>query len=85
MIYESEIVKDIQKDKHIRYFKLPEDNGWNSGRAVLISQVQTEYFVTCDDDFVFNSATRIRIYTFEHLERHLVDKVSYSGKVLKRF
>ena len=51
MINESEIAEEIQKDKNIRYFKLPEDNGWNSGRAVLISQVQTEYFVTCDDDF----------------------------------
>ena len=67
MINESEIAEEIQKDKNIRYFKLPEDNGWNSGRAVLISQVQTEYFVTCDDDFVFNSATRIRIYTFRAL------------------
>jgi len=58
MINESEIVKKIQKDKNIRYFKLPEDNGWNSGRAVLISQVQTEYFVTCDGDFIFNGDTR---------------------------
>ena len=58
MINESEIVKKIQQDKNIRYFKLPEDNGWNSGRAVLISQVQTEYFVTCDGDFIFNGATR---------------------------
>ena len=58
MINESKIVKEIQKDENIRYFKLPEDNGWNSGRAVLISQVQTEYFVTCDDDFVFKDATR---------------------------
>ena len=51
-------MKEIQKDKHVRYFKLPEDNGWNSGRAVLISQVQTEYFVTCDDDYFFTDATR---------------------------
>ena len=58
MINESEIVKKLQQDKNIRYFKLPEDNGWNSGRAVLISQVQTEYFVTCDGDFIFNGATR---------------------------
>ena len=58
MINESEIVKKIEKDKNIRYFKLPEDNGWNSGRAVLISQVQTEYFVTCDGDFIFNGDTR---------------------------
>ena len=68
MINESEIVKKIEKDKNIRYFKLPEDNGWNSGRAVLISQVQTEYFVTCDGDFIFNGATRKDIHYFD-LER----------------
>ena len=65
MINESEIVKKIEKDKNIRYFKLPEDNGWNSGRAVLISQVQTEYFVTCDGDFIFNGATRKDIHYFD--------------------
>ena len=64
MINESEIVQNIQKDKNIRYFKLPEDNGWNSGRAVLISQVQTEYFVTCDGDFIFNGATRTGFNTW---------------------
>ena len=85
MIYESEIVKDIQKDKHIRYFKLPEDNGWNSGRAVLISQVQTEYFVTCDDDFVFNSATRTRIYTFWALRAPSSGQSELFGKSLEAF
>ena len=54
---ESEIVSDLEKNENIRYFKLPENNGWNSGRALLISQVQTEYFVSCDDDWIFNDAT----------------------------
>ena len=54
MINESEIVNELEKDKNIRYFKMPENNGWNSGRALLISQVQTEYFVSCDDDFYFH-------------------------------
>ena len=31
-------VNAIKEDKHIKYFKLPEDNGWNNGRALLISQ-----------------------------------------------
>ena len=59
-------MKEIQKDKHVRYFKLPEDNGWNSGRAVLISQVQTEYFVTCDDDYFFTDATRTGFLSQEY-------------------
>ena len=54
MINESEIVKNLEKDIHIRYFRMPENNGWNSGRALLVSQVQTEYFVSCDDDFFFH-------------------------------
>ena len=54
MINESEIVKKLEKDIHIRYFRMPENNGWNSGRALLVSQVQTEYFVSCDDDFFFH-------------------------------
>ena len=46
-------------DKHVKYFKLPEQTGWNAGRAVLVSQVTTEYFITCDDDFIFNNNTRV--------------------------
>lgn len=59
MINESDIVKQLENDKHIRYFKLPENNGWNSGRALLISQVETEYFVSCDDDWIFNDSTKL--------------------------
>ena len=59
LIDQSNVVSDLKKDINIRYFKLPENNGWNSGRAVLLSQVQTEYFVSCDDDFIFNKDTRI--------------------------
>merc|ERR1712131_44693 len=59
MINESEIVRELETDKHIRYFKLPQDNGWNSGRALLISQVQTEYFDTSDGDWFFNEGTSL--------------------------
>ena len=46
-------------DKNINYIGLPEKTGWNSGRALLISQVETEYYVYCDDDFKFNAQTRL--------------------------
>ena len=59
LINESEIVSELEKDQNIRYFKLPENNGWNSGRALLISQVETEYFVSCDDDWFFHRATNL--------------------------
>ena len=79
MINESKIVKEIQKDENIRYFKLPEDNGWNSGRAVLISQVQTEYFVTCDVDFQGCHKDRNARH-FRCLQRHLVKNQSSHGE-----
>ena len=47
----------IRNDQHVKYIKLPERAGWNAGRAVLLSQVTTEYFVSCDDDFKFNKNT----------------------------
>ena len=58
---ESEQVKQLEKDENIRYFKLPENNGWNNGRALLISQVQTEYFVFCDDDWIFHDETNLEL------------------------
>ena len=57
---ESKIVNELEKDKNIRYFRMPENNGWNSGRALLISQVQTEYFVSCDDDFYFHEKFNLK-------------------------
>ena len=33
LINESEIVYRLEKDPHIRYFKLPENNGWNQRGA----------------------------------------------------
>ena len=60
MMNESEIVHKLEKDIHIRYFRMPENNGWFSGRALLVSQVQTEYFVSCDDDFFFHDKFNLR-------------------------
>ena len=51
--------KSIQNDKHIKYIKLSERTGWNAGRAALLSQVTTEYFVSCDDDHEFNQNTNL--------------------------
>jgi len=49
----------VRHDKHVKYIKLPERAGWNAGRAVLLSQVTTEYFVSCDDDFEFGKKTNL--------------------------
>ena len=69
---DEEYVK-IQNDPYIKYYRLPEPSGFhfdlflkyslvsgfNAGRALLISQVKTEFFVFCDDDFIFNNETKL--------------------------
>ena len=34
-----------------RQYKMPGHSGWFAGRALAISQVETEYFIWFDDDF----------------------------------
>lgn len=45
----------ISKEKYpnVKQYKMPAEEGWFAGRALAISQVRTDYFVWCDDDFVF--------------------------------
>ena len=38
---------------------MPENSGWFAGRALLISQVRTEFFVWVDDDFEFTDDTNL--------------------------
>ena len=38
---------------------MPENSGWFAGRALLISQVRTEFFVWVDDDFEFTDETNL--------------------------
>lgn len=46
-------------DEYVTYYRMPEYAGWNAGRGLVISQVETEYFVWCDDDFVFTENTNL--------------------------
>ncbi|CBY14255.1 unnamed protein product [Oikopleura dioica] len=45
----------ISKEKYpaVKQYKMPTEEGWFAGRALAISQVRTDYFVWCDDDFRF--------------------------------
>lgn len=38
----------------IDYFVLPFDSGLSYGRNFLLEQVKTDYFLLCDDDFIFD-------------------------------
>jgi len=49
----------FESDEFTSVIRLPVDKGWNSGRNALISQVETEFFIWVDDDFVINFDSNI--------------------------
>lgn len=46
-------------EKKLRVFELPKDSGLSYGRNFLLENVETEYFLLLDDDFVFDEKTNI--------------------------
>ena len=60
---------------------MPADTGFFAGRALVVSQVQTEYFVYVDDDFEFDSETKLE-YLVERIENTGYDILG--GKIGKR-
>ncbi|KAK2111726.1 Beta-1,4 N-acetylgalactosaminyltransferase 2 [Saguinus oedipus] len=49
------------KDNHVEYYTMPFGKGWFAGRNLAISQVTTKYVLWVDDDFLFNSKTKIEV------------------------
>jgi len=43
----------------VEYYPLPFDVGVSAGRNFLVSKVKTKYFITVDDDLVFDSKTKL--------------------------
>ena len=54
------------------YIILPFDSGLSKGRNALVDQVKTDYFLLCDDDFVFDQRTDL-IFMMNILENTEVD------------
>ena len=52
---------------YYRYFFYP-SHRLSTLIHILVSQVKTEYFVWCDDDFVFHDKTDLR-YLLDKIER----------------
>ena len=68
--YQANTQKLCEKHNHnCHHFVMPEYTGWNAGRNLVISQVNTEYVVWLDDDFIFTQNTRLELM-FEFLEEH---------------
>ena len=57
------IVADDSEDPKIRtdvrYYALPFDVGVSAGRNFLVKKVKTKYFITVDDDLIFDSETKL--------------------------
>uniref|UniRef100_A0A8D1CKW1 Glycosyltransferase 2-like domain-containing protein n=1 Tax=Sus scrofa TaxID=9823 RepID=A0A8D1CKW1_PIG len=62
-------------DSHVEYYAMPFGKGWFAGRNLAISQVTTKYVLWVDDDFIFNSKTRIEALV-DVLEKTELDVVS---------
>ena len=54
-----EVVMSQFPGKDITYLVMPYDSGTSAGRNLMVEQVKTPFFVLCDDDFIFESRTRI--------------------------
>ena len=53
-----------------KQYRMPQQSGWFAGRALAISQVETDYFVWVDDDFVFTKLTDLN---------HLLNVIETTG------
>lgn len=60
------------KNINIKYIHIAFDSGLSKGRNVLLQNVNTPYFVLCDDDFVFDKRTDIN-NAFECLIKYNLD------------
>uniref|UniRef100_A0A8D0UGZ1 Beta-1,4-N-acetyl-galactosaminyltransferase 2 (SID blood group) n=1 Tax=Sus scrofa TaxID=9823 RepID=A0A8D0UGZ1_PIG len=67
-------------DSHVEYYTMPFGKGWFAGRNLAISQVTTKYVLWVDDDFIFNSKTRIEALV-DVLEKTELDVVG--GRVIE--
>jgi GT2 family glycosyltransferase len=57
---DGELSLRMQPDPHTVVVTLPYDVGLSAARNALVQRVQTPYFVTLDDDFVFSERTTLQ-------------------------
>ena len=59
----------LDEFQNVFHFYMPPNYGWFAGRNLLVSQVKTEYYLWCDDDFVFHDQTNLS-YLLDKIERY---------------
>lgn len=68
-------------DLNINYIILPFDTGTAEGRNVMLENTTTEYFVLCDDDFIFEPRTRLPV-----MRKMLIDnQLDLLGGVFRQY
>ncbi|XP_057631735.1 beta-1,4 N-acetylgalactosaminyltransferase 2 [Chionomys nivalis] len=65
------------QDDYMEYYSMPFGKGWFAGRNLAISQVTTKYVLWVDDDFLFDSKTKIEVLV-DVLEKTELDVVGGS-------
>jgi glycosyltransferase involved in cell wall biosynthesis len=68
--YEKEIL-NLFPELKITYLSIPYDTGTAEGRNIMIQHTKTTYIVLCDDDFIFESRTRIPLMRNMLIENNL--------------
>lgn len=72
------IVADDSRNFHsiagVEHLRMPYDSGVSAGRNLALSHVNTPYVVTLDDDFVFDSRTKLENW-LEILEKTNLDLI----------
>jgi glycosyltransferase involved in cell wall biosynthesis len=63
-----EVIEDFNSSGNIKYYIFPEDEGIGICLNRLLKEVQTEFFVLLEDDFIFNEKTNIHT-----MEREAID------------
>lgn len=75
--YKKQILKKFP-DLKIKYIVESFDIGLSKGRNILIDNVETDYFLLCDDDFEFDERTKI----FEYLDIAQKNNIDILGGVV---
>ena len=63
------------ENDNVIWYTLPFNSGVSIGRNLLLSKVKTKYFITCDDDLIFDKNTIIDIL-YETIENTNFDIIS---------
>jgi glycosyltransferase involved in cell wall biosynthesis len=78
-----------QGRKDVAYYIMPFDSGLSAGRNLLLSQVNTPYFLLLDDDYVFDNDTKLEVFLeiikkgFDIVGGEWKNDISYHGILVK--